>query len=141
MNPSDSRYGLWRFRFLIRRSRWPPHHRNGSPALGSKSSKNMPTLLPRKSMNAISVISASTQRPSPSDHRVGSSNSVYEATCRFTCITGLLSCCVETLDPVLPQTPLPHATGAYGQFPKRDFNPLDFTTVTANGQIGLLINK
>ena len=39
MNPSDSRYGLLRFRFLIRNSRWPPHHRNGSPALGNKSSR------------------------------------------------------------------------------------------------------
>ena len=38
MNPSDSSYGLRRFRFLIRRSRWPPHRRNGSPALGNKSS-------------------------------------------------------------------------------------------------------
>jgi len=38
MNPSDSRYGLLRFRFLIRSSRWSPHHRNGSPALGNKSS-------------------------------------------------------------------------------------------------------
>jgi len=41
---------------------------------------------------------------------------------------GLLSCCVETHDPVLPRVttaPLPHATGAYGQLPRRDFNPLD----------------
>ncbi len=33
----------------------------------------MPTLLPRKSMDATSVISASIKRPSPSDHRVGAS--------------------------------------------------------------------
>ncbi len=38
MNPSDSRYGLRRFRFLIRFSRWSPHHRNGSPVLHGISS-------------------------------------------------------------------------------------------------------
>ena len=27
--------------------------------------------------------------------------------------------------PVLTTTPLPHATGVYGQLPRRDFNPLD----------------
>ena len=27
--------------------------------------------------------------------------------------------------PRVTTTPLPHATGAYGQFPGRDFNPLD----------------
>ena len=35
MNPSDSRYDLLRFRFLIRNSRWPPHRRNGSEAKGN----------------------------------------------------------------------------------------------------------
>ena len=29
------------------------------------------------------------------------------------------------LRPRVTTTPLPHATGAYGQFPGRDFNPLD----------------
>lgn len=38
MNPSDSRYGLRRFRLLIRFSRWSPHHRNGSPVLHGISS-------------------------------------------------------------------------------------------------------
>lgn len=38
MDPSDSLYGLPRFRFLIRFSRWSPHHRRGSPALDCLSS-------------------------------------------------------------------------------------------------------
>ena len=63
----------------------PPPHRVSST--GQQIFKNMPTLLPRKSMSATSVISALIQRPSPSDHRVGSSNLVYEATSRFTCVT------------------------------------------------------
>lgn len=29
------------------------------------------------------------------------------------------------LRPLITQTPLPSATGAYGQLPGRDFNPLD----------------
>ena len=38
------------------------------------------------------------------------------------------------LRPLITQTPLPCATGVHGQFPGRDFNPLDNTVVTANGQ-------
>jgi len=34
--------------------------------------------------------------------------------------------------PLITQTPLPCATGVHGQFPGRDFNPLDKTVVTAN---------
>jgi hypothetical protein len=37
------------------------------------------------------------------------------------------------LRPLITQTPLPCATGVYGQFPGRDFNPLDKSVVTANG--------
>jgi len=38
------------------------------------------------------------------------------------------------LRPLITQTPLPCATGVHGQFPGRDFNPLDNSVVTANGQ-------
>jgi len=59
----------------------------------------MPTLLPRESMNANSVIPAPIQRP---------------ALLLF-----------ENSRPRVTTTPLPHATGAYGQLPGRDFTPLD----------------
>ena len=36
------------------------------------------------------------------------------------------------LRPMITQTPLPCATGVHGQFPGRDFNPLDRAVVTAN---------
>jgi hypothetical protein len=36
--------------------------------------------------------------------------------------------------PMITQTPLPCATGGHGQFPARDFNPLDRAVVTANGR-------
>jgi hypothetical protein len=68
---------------------------------------------------ATSVIPAPIQRPSPSDYGVGFSVFVYEATHGFTCVTAC-SLAVWKLT-----TPLPHATGAYGQLPGRDFNPLD----------------
>ena len=38
------------------------------------------------------------------------------------------------LRPLITQTPLPCATGVHGQFPGRDFNPLDKAVVTANGR-------
>jgi hypothetical protein len=38
---------------------------------------------------------------------------------------GLLSCWVETHGPALPLRRAPLSTGAYGQLPERDFNPLD----------------
>ena len=51
---------------------------------------NMPSLLPRESMHATSVIPAHFLRPSSSAHRVGSSIIGFEATSRFTCVT---ACC------------------------------------------------
>jgi hypothetical protein len=124
MNPSDSRYGLLRFRFLIRNSRWSPHHRNGSPALANKSSRTCRPLLPRKSMDATSVISASIQRPSPSDHRVGSSNSFTRLRVGSLALRPALLLFGNSR-PRVTTTPLPHTTKAYGQFLGRDFNPLD----------------
>ena len=86
--------------------------------------KNMPSLLPRELMTVTSVISTTTRRPSPSVHRVGYSNSFTRlhigslALRPAFLLEGNSRPCVTT-------TPLPHATGAYGQLPGRDLNPLD----------------
>lgn len=50
----------------------------------------MPSLLPRKIITTDSVVKVEMLRPSPSDHRVGIFESIYEATPRFTCVT---ACC------------------------------------------------
>ena len=84
----------------------------------------MPTLLPREMMLATSVISALIQRPSPSDHRVGFSNSFTRLRLGSLALRPALLL-FGNLRPRVTTTPLPHATGAYGQFPRRDFNPLD----------------
>src|SRR4030067_16674 len=84
----------------------------------------MPTLLPRKSMSATSVISAPIQRPSPSDHRVGSSNSFTRLRVGSLAFRPALLLFGNS-QPRVTTTPLPHATGAHGQLPERDFNPLD----------------
>src|SRR3990170_4824458 len=84
----------------------------------------MPTLLPRESMRATSVISAPIQRPSPSDHRVGFSNSFTRLRVGSLALRPALLL-LGNSRPRVTTTPLPHATGAYGQLPGRDFNPLD----------------
>jgi hypothetical protein len=96
----------------------------------------MPPLLPRESMRATSVVPAHIQRPSPSDHRVGFSNS-------FTRLRlGSLALRPAALPlgnsrPPITRTPLPSAKKAYGQLLSRDFNPLDIPPITANGQARL----
>src|SRR3989338_6616334 len=84
----------------------------------------MPTLLPRKKMDATSVIPASIQRPSPSDHRVGSSNSFTRLRVGSLALRPALLLFGNSR-PRVTATPLPHATGAHGQLLGRDFNPLD----------------
>ena len=84
----------------------------------------MPTLLPRESMAANSVVSASIQRPSPSDHRVGFSNSFTRLIMGSLAFRPALLLFGNSRARVTT-APLPHTTGAYGQFPRRDFNPLD----------------
>ena len=85
-------------------------------------------------MNATSVIQASIQRPSPSDHRVGFSNSIYEATCRFTCVT---ACFLA----VWKLTTLCYHNAASSYYlgvrttPRTGLQPVRFTAVTANGQV------
>ena len=84
----------------------------------------MPTLLPREPMDATSVIPASIQRPSPSDHRVGFSDSFTRLRLGSLALRPALLLFGNSR-PRVTATPLPHATGAYGQLPERDFNPLD----------------
>jgi hypothetical protein len=84
----------------------------------------MPTLLPRESMDTTSVIPVSIQRPSPSDHRVGSSISFTRLLIGSLALRPALLLFGNS-QPRVTTTPLPHATGAHGQFPGRDFNPLD----------------
>ena len=124
MNPSDSRSGLLRFRFLIRISWCSRHPRRRVSSTGLQIFKNMPSLLPRESTCATSVIPAPIQRPSPSDHRVGSSNwftrlRVGSLALRPALLLGGNS------RPCISTTPLPHTTGAHGQIPGQDFNLLD----------------
>ena len=124
MNPSDSRMQPLCFRFLIHIGRWSPHPRIRVSSTGQSIFENMPTLLPRESMDATSVIPASFQRPSPSDHRVGFSNSFTRLRIGSLALRPALLLFGNSR-PRVTATPLPHATGAYGQFPGRDSNPLD----------------
>ncbi len=75
-------------------------------------------------MAATSVIPASIQRPSPSDHRVGFSTSFTRLLMGSLALRPALLLFGNSR-PRVTTTPLPHATGAYGQLPGRDFNPLD----------------
>jgi len=94
----------------------------------------MPTLLPREKTSATSVIQASVQRPSPSVHRVGFSTSFTRLHVGSLALRPALLLFGNSR-PRVATAPLPHATGAYGQLPGRDLNPLDLSAVTANGQV------
>ncbi len=83
----------------------------------------MPTLLPRESMVATSVIPASIQRPSPSDHRVGFSDSFTRLRLGSLALRPA-SLSLRNSRPSITRTPLLRATKANGQFLGRDFNPL-----------------
>ncbi len=139
MNPSDSRLRSLRFRFLIRRDRWFPHPHRRVSSTGQYIFESMPTLLPRESMSATSVIPAPFQRPSPSDHRVGFSGSFTRL------LIGSLALRPAFLlfgnsRPRVTATPLPHATGAYGQLPGREFNPLDSLLLLRTARLGYFHN-
>ena len=106
------------------RAEWVHRPRIRASSTGQYIFRNMPSLLPRETTRATSVVRARVQRPSPSDYRVGFSNSFTRL------LMGSLALRPDTLlfgnsRPRVTTTPLPHATGAYGQFPGRDFNPLD----------------
>ena len=124
MDPAASRLPLLRFRFLIRSGRWSPHLRSRVSRTGQSIFKYMPSLLPRESMTATSVIPAPIQRPSPSDHRVGFSTLFTRLLIGSLALRPALLL-LGNSRPRVATAPLPHATGAYGQLPGRDFNPLD----------------
>jgi hypothetical protein len=124
MNPSDSLPGPLRFRCLIRIGRWPPHPPERVSSTGQQIFKNMPTLLPRESMaplplfqhpsNGLPPLTTGSASPALFTRLLMGSLALRPA---------LLLC--ENLRPRVAATPLPHATGANGQLPGRDFNPLD----------------
>jgi len=86
--------------------------------------QNMPSLLPRESRGATSVLPAPCHRPSPSDHRVGVSSSFTRLLLGSLALRPALLL-GGNLRPRVTTTPLPHTTKVYGQFLGRDFNPLD----------------
>ena len=100
------------------------HHRNGPPALGCLSSVACRPCYPGKPLRPLPLSrSASVGLPHTS---TGSAFSVKVTRLR----TGSLALRPTTLPignsrPLITQTPLSCATGAHGQLPGRDFNPLD----------------
>ena len=124
MNPPDFRCRTLRFRCLIRSVRWPPHSGQRLSSTGQCVFLSMPSLLPRESTCATSVLTAHIQRPSPFDHRVGFSISFTRL------LMGSLALRPAHLlfgnsRPQIAPAPFPHATKAYGQLLGRDLNPLD----------------
>lgn len=133
MNPSDSRSRPLRFRFLIRGGRWSPHLLERVSSTGQSIFENMPTLLPRESMGATSVVPAPIQRPSPSVHRVGFSTSFTRLLIGSLALRPALLL-LGNSRPRVATTPLPHATEAHGQLLGRDFNPLDSLLLLRTGR-------
>jgi len=120
MDPSDSRCGLLRFRFLIRISRWSPHHRIGSPALGSVSSitcrpcypgrKPAPLPLFQRASGGLPLLTTGSASPI----RLRGYSWVH---LRY----GLLFCYLETHDPELLRR-------RFLTLPRRTDNSLDGTS-------------
>jgi len=124
MNPSDSRSGPLRFRCLIRSGWWSPHPAERVSSTGQWVFLNMPSLLPRESTRATSVVPARIQRPSPFDHRGGFSISFTRLLIGSLALRPALLRFGNSRPQITP-APLPHATKAYGQLLGRDFHPLD----------------
>ena len=124
MNPSDSRFRPPHFRLLICSGRWHPHLPKRASSTEQNVFLSMPSLLPRESTRTTSVVSARIQRPSPSDHRVGSSISFTRLLIGSLTLRPALLLFGNSRPQITP-APLPHTTKVYGQFLGRDFNPLD----------------
>ncbi len=124
MNPSDSRPGPLHFRCLICSGWWSPHPAERVSSTGQSIFHSMPSLLPRESTRATSVVRARVQRPSPFDHRVGVSGSFTRLLIGSLALRPATLRCGNSRPRITP-APLPHATKAYGQLLGRDFNPLD----------------
>jgi hypothetical protein len=82
----------------------------------------VPPLLRRDISQAPFVVLRLTLRPSPSDHRVGISNSSDEATSKFACAAAC-SFAPWNSQPPITRTLLHFAMKANEQFLQRDFNP------------------
>jgi hypothetical protein len=131
MNPSDSRYGLPRFRFLIRVSRWSPHHRNGPPVLHDLSSTTCHPCYPG-SRCALLPLFQRTSSGLPLSNR-GSASPIFVTRLRLGSLALRPAALpLGNLRPPITRTPLPGARKAYGQLLSRDFNPLDKSPITAN---------
>ena len=112
----------------------PPASPHRVSSTGLNICRNMPSLLPRKITPADSVFRAGVQRPSPFDHWVGIFGSIYEATCRFTCVT---ACCFANRELTTPcyQDAAPLSYRVERTIPRMGLKPIRYSTVTAYGQI------
>ena len=90
-------------------------------------------LLPRETVTITTVLPTVTQRPSPSDHRVGVYDFVYEATSGFTCVTAC-SFAVWKLTTPRCRNAAPSCYRGARTTPQAGLEPARLTTVTANGQ-------
>ena len=135
MNPSDSRLRSRRFRFLIRRDRWfsPPPQTGRKPRAVNLREHADPAT---PGVDECHFRYSSTlPRPSPSDHRVGFSGSFTRLLIGSLALRPALLL-LGNSRPRVTATPLPHATGAYGQLPGRDFNPLDSLLLLRTARLG-----
>ena len=111
----------------------PQHHRIGSPALDRLSCATCRPCYPGRSSGPLPF---SKPWCCGLPHLTTGSASSHQVT-RLR--TGSLALRPAALPfgnsrPSVARTPLPRATGVYGQFPGRDSNPLDQTVATAYGQ-------
>jgi hypothetical protein len=100
------------------------HHHEGSPALDCLSSATCRPCYPGRSFRpfplclteycGLPLLSTGSASPSNLTRLLTGSLSLRPAPLPS-----------GNLRPLITQTPLPCATGVYGQFPARDFNPLD----------------
>ena len=91
----------------------------------------MPTLLPRESIAATSVIPASIQRPSPYVHKVGFSIYYNEAIYGFTYVTACSFAVWKLTTPCYHDAASSYYRGARTT-PQTGLQPARFITVTAN---------
>jgi len=121
------------FRYLIHNGWWPPHHHNRSAALDNKSAKTCRPGYPERkwlslplfkySSNSLPLLTTGPASPSQFTRlRLGS------------LALRLASLLFGNSRPCVTTTPLPHTTGAPGQLPGRDFNPLDLLLLLRTGK-------
>ena len=94
----------------------------------------MPTLLPRESMAATSVVSASIQRPCPFDHRVGFSTTFTRLLIGSLALRPALLLFGNSR-PRVTTTPLASCYRGVRTTPRTGLQPARFIAVTANAQV------